>query len=255
MAAIIRGMEIGLAPMQALSSIAVINGRASLWGDALPALMQRAGHELDSGVEGDGDKMVAWATLKRGDTGQIIRRTFSASDAKAAGLWGKQGPWQQYKSRMLQLRARGLCCRDGAADTLMGLQVAEEMRDTPKPRDVTPQESGWAKMAKQARGEVMLDETHSMDEEQQEQEAVRQDQAPIEDAKFEDGEAPTEDGEVGHWTIRIDTSWGVPDSDEWTAGHEAFLQDAPLTDNPHQDNEQAAQSWARGWTDTSEEAG
>ncbi|MDG3089199.1 hypothetical protein P7F88_25385 [Vibrio hannami] len=90
MAAIARGMEIGLAPMQALSSIAVINGRASLWGDALPALMQKAGHQLDSGIEGEGDNMVAWSTLVRGDTGQTIRREFSVKDAASAGPWKKQ---------------------------------------------------------------------------------------------------------------------------------------------------------------------
>jgi hypothetical protein len=39
MVAVQHGMEIGLGPMQALQSIAVINGRPSLWGDALPALI------------------------------------------------------------------------------------------------------------------------------------------------------------------------------------------------------------------------
>jgi hypothetical protein len=137
MAAIMRGAEIGLLPMQALSNIAVINGRASLWGDALPALMQRAGHSIDVVLEGEGDAMVATATLVRGDTGQTIVRRFSADDAKRAGLWGKAGPWQQYKPRMLSMRARAWACRDGAADALMGLQVAEEMQDLPV-KDITP---------------------------------------------------------------------------------------------------------------------
>lgn len=138
MAAVLRGAEIGLAPMQALANIAVINGRASIWGDALPALLQRAGHEIDSGIEGEGDQMEAWAVLKRGDTGKTIRRTFSVADAKKASLWGKAGPWQSYPTRMLQMRARAFAARDGAADALMGLQVAEEMRDAPPMRDVTP---------------------------------------------------------------------------------------------------------------------
>jgi hypothetical protein len=138
MAAVMRGAEIGLMPMQALSNIAVINGRASLWGDALPALVQRAGHQLDSALEGEGDSRVAVATLLRGDTGQRIERRFSVADAKKAGLWSKQGPWQSYPDRMLQMRARSLAVRDGAADALMGLQVAEETQDMPVMRDVTP---------------------------------------------------------------------------------------------------------------------
>lgn len=140
MAAIARGMEIGLAPMQALSSIAVINGRAALFGDAIPALMQRAGHHLDVEYEGQEDTLVAVATLTRGDNGRVIIRRFSMADAKRAGLLNKQGPWTQYTSRMLAMRARTWACRDGAADALMGLHVAEEVQDygPDRARDVTP---------------------------------------------------------------------------------------------------------------------
>lgn len=140
MAAIIRGMEIGLAPMQALSSIAVINGRASLWGDAMPALMQRAGHHIDVEYEGAGDALVAVATLTRGDNGKQIVRRFGLADAKRANLLGKAGPWQQYPQRMISHRARAWAIRDGAADALMGLQVAEEVSDygPDAARDVTP---------------------------------------------------------------------------------------------------------------------
>lgn len=142
MAAIVRGMEIGLAPMQALSNIAVINGRASLWGDAMPALMQRAGHHVDVAIENEHDleKAVAVASLTRGDTGKTIERRFSYQDAKRAGLAGKQGPWQQYPLRMLANRARAFAVRDGAADALMGLGIADEVQDygPDSARDITP---------------------------------------------------------------------------------------------------------------------
>ena len=143
MAAMIRGMEVGLAPMQALASIAVINGRASLWGDAMPALMQRAGHHIDVVIENEDniDKARAVATLTRGDTGKAIVRTFSMADAKRAGLAGKPGPWQQYPLRMLANRARAFAIRDGAADALMGMRIADEVSDygPDAARDVTPQ--------------------------------------------------------------------------------------------------------------------
>jgi hypothetical protein len=141
MAAITKGMEVGLAPMQALASIAVVNGRAVLWGDALPALMQRAGHHVDVEYEGDGERLTAVATLTRGDTGKVIVRRFSLADAKRAGLLGKQGPWSQYPSRMLAMRARSYAIRDGAADALMGLSIGEEVSDygPDRARDVTPE--------------------------------------------------------------------------------------------------------------------
>lgn len=140
MAAIIRGMEIGLAPMQALSSIAVVNGRPMLWGDALPALMQRAGHHVDVDYEGSGDSLTAVATLTRGDTGKTVTRRFGMADAKRAGLLGKQGPWQQYPQRMIAHRARSWAIRDGAADALMGLLIADDGDHVgpEKARDVTP---------------------------------------------------------------------------------------------------------------------
>lgn len=138
-AAIMRGMEVGLNPMQALSSIAVINGRATLWGDALPALVQRAGHHVDVEYEGQGENLTAVATLTR-SSGQKVVRRFSIADAKRAQLLGKPGPWQQYPQRMIAHRARAWAIRDGAADALMGMQVAEEVSDygPDAARDITP---------------------------------------------------------------------------------------------------------------------
>lgn len=160
MAAIIRGMEVGLNPMQALSSIAVINGRASLWGDALPALVQRAGHHIDVDYEGQGDGLTAVATLTRADGKKVVRR-FSLADAKRAGLLGKQGPWQSYPQRMILMRARAWAIRDGAADALMGMQVAEETSDygPDHAREVNPQAAPAPR-----RGGVIFAEAEIVDE-------------------------------------------------------------------------------------------
>jgi len=125
--AIMHGLEIGLPPMQAVQRIAVINGRPAIWGDALPAILWSKGFKLIEGVL-DG---VATCTVVRPD-GERVTRTFTSADAKKAGLLGKPGPWQQYPDRMLQMRARGFACRDGAADALSGLYVAEELVDAPE---------------------------------------------------------------------------------------------------------------------------
>jgi hypothetical protein len=159
-AAIMRGMEVGLNPMQALSSIAVIKGRATLWGDALPALVQRAGHHVDVDYEGQGDSLTAVATLTRSDGKKVVRR-FGIADAKRAQLLGKPGPWQQYPQRMIAHRARSWAIRDGAADALMGMQVAEEVSDygPDAARDVTPHEA-----APRRGGVVYADPDPALDE-------------------------------------------------------------------------------------------
>ena len=122
------GREIGLSPVQAIQNIAVINGRPSLWGDAMLAVVKA--HRLCRGVfeEFDDDTMTASCRVRRqGDADTV--RTFSMEDAQRAGLWGKQGPWTQYPKRMLQMRARAFALRDAFPDALRGLSCAEEVED------------------------------------------------------------------------------------------------------------------------------
>lgn len=126
MAAVLKGAEVGLAPMQALASIAVINGRPTIYGDGLTALVFGGGHHLDAWIEGEGENAVAVAQLTRGDTGRVVERRFSVADAKRASLWGKSGPWQSYPMRMLEWRAKTWAARDGAPDALMGLTLPDD---------------------------------------------------------------------------------------------------------------------------------
>jgi hypothetical protein len=151
LAAIVRGAELGLSPMQSLSSIAVIGGRAALFGDALLALVMRHGHHVDVELVGEGDDRKAVATLTR-SSGRKVIRSFSVADAKQAKLWGKLSrdgkptPWVLYPDRMLSARARAFAIRDGAPDCLMGLAIGEEMQDAvawgpDAAVDVTPEPS------------------------------------------------------------------------------------------------------------------
>lgn len=143
------GAELGLPPVQALQNIAVINGRPSLWGDALIGLVRSHPKCEDIAETFDEDTMTASCVVKR--KGQSpVEATFSQADAKAAGLWGKTGPWSQYPKRMLKLRARGFALRDAFADVLKGVAVAEEQQDIIAvqgevvPKDEPPAKKGTA---------------------------------------------------------------------------------------------------------------
>jgi hypothetical protein len=134
MLAIQCGAEIGLAPLQALQSIAVVNGRPAVYGDAAMALV-KASHVCEyvtESVEGDGEQMVATCTAKRRGYPSATVSRFTVADAKKASLWGKTGPWSQYPKRMLQMRARGFALRDAFPDVLKGLVTAEEAQDYPE---------------------------------------------------------------------------------------------------------------------------
>jgi hypothetical protein len=132
MLAIQMGSELGLAPMQSLQNISVVNGRPTVWGDAVIGLCRQSPvcKDVVETVSGEGEKMTATCTAIRVGSEPVVR-TFSVDDAKKAGLWGKAGPWQQYPKRMLQMRARGFAVRDAFPDVLRGLITAEEAADIP----------------------------------------------------------------------------------------------------------------------------
>jgi hypothetical protein len=144
--ATIWGKEIGLATLQALQNIAVINGKPSVYGDAAMALVQASSvcEDVEEYFEGEGTpNPVAVCVAKRKGRKPVTAK-FSVEDAKRAGLWGKGGPWSAYPKRMMQMRARGFALRDAFPDVLKGLITAEEAQDYPdeaKPKqakDITP---------------------------------------------------------------------------------------------------------------------
>lgn len=130
------GAELGLHPMQAVQGIAVINGRPSIWGDAMLALCYSSPlcEFINEWSEGDikSKNAVYYCEAKRVGSPKSVIRTFSVQDAIDAGLWTKSGTWQQYKPRMMQMRARSFALRDAFADLLKGLSMAEEAIDLPK---------------------------------------------------------------------------------------------------------------------------
>jgi hypothetical protein len=153
MMGVLKAMEIGVPPQTGLAGLYVVNNRFSVFGDLAAALVQRTGKVKD--------QMVAWGgpafdeNLPLGDwpedfgcevrywrVGQeqpYIGR-YTVRDAKRAGLWmSRRLPWQLYPKRMLFNRARAFALRDGFADGLHGLSIAEEVLDTlpadePKPQ-------------------------------------------------------------------------------------------------------------------------
>ena len=139
--AMMMGQEIGLNPIQSLQNIAVINGKPSIYADALLALVQN--HPAFGGIEEEMDEanMTAYCTVWRKGDQKKHTQSFSQKDAHTASLWGKQGPWTQYPKRMLMWRARGFALRDKFADALGGLITVEEARDYPVgEKDVTPKQ-------------------------------------------------------------------------------------------------------------------
>jgi len=130
--AIQMGAELGIAPMQALSGIAVINGRGAVWGDLLLAIIQSSpSYEWHKEWFEGGDKtLVAVCQMKRRGS-EVHEVRFSYADAIKADLLGKD-TYKKYGPRMFQMRARSFCGRDKFADVLKGIISAEEAMDYPE---------------------------------------------------------------------------------------------------------------------------
>lgn len=152
--AIMQGLECGVPPIQAVQSIAVINGKCVMYGDLLTALLWANGFDIEQTISGVGDQRTATCTITR-PNGKKITRTFSVADAKKARLWDERptvkkqwdgkwedkqndSPWFRFGERMLGWRALGWAQKDGASDVTKGLQVREEVEADLPMRDITP---------------------------------------------------------------------------------------------------------------------
>lgn len=140
--AIIAGASIGLNPFESVQSIAVVNGRPSLYGDGLKAVVQGSGvwegEKVEWYKDKDGNIVACQVTVKRKGNPEPIVGRFSKKLAQQAGLWGKPGPWTQYPDRMMLARARTFALRDGFADCLKGVRSVEEEQDIALTRDSEP---------------------------------------------------------------------------------------------------------------------
>lgn len=162
---IMHGLEVGLTPMAALQSIAVVNGMPTIWGDGALALLLSSG-EVEDHEETfrDGPPLkregrnhgefvevpnpIAVCMFKRKGRERPIVREFGYADAVAAELLGKD-TYKKYLKRMLQMRARAWAMRDAFSDILRGLAIREEAMDiepeVPPPPPPPPRPSRTSK--------------------------------------------------------------------------------------------------------------
>lgn len=123
------GAELGLPPMQSLANIAVVNGRPTVWGDLLVALVRRHPQceYISESWEGQGETRKCVCRAKRRGQPELIRE-FGYREAKQAGLLSRD-TYRAYPDRMFQCRARTWAIRDLFADLLAGVTATEEAQD------------------------------------------------------------------------------------------------------------------------------
>lgn len=157
--AVMQGKELGLPPIQAIQSIAMVNGRPSVWGDAVPGLCYASRlledhEEFYEGTEGQ-DNYTAVCKVKRKGVASTKEGRFSQGDAKKAGLFG-QAVHGKYPKDMAMWRARHRAFHAAFPDVLRGIGTreieAEDAVATPGWTMPVP-EKGWFASKPQARSD------------------------------------------------------------------------------------------------------
>lgn len=121
--AISMGNEVGMHWTHAIQSIAVINGRPSLWGDgALAVVQSHRDYEWHSYNESTDACGVAIFKRKGHEPERV---EFTLEDARKAGLLNKD-TYKQHQGQMLLRRAAARCMARKFADALRGMGLADD---------------------------------------------------------------------------------------------------------------------------------
>lgn len=129
LACMMTGQEIGIAPMQSLRQIDVIDGRPALRAELMRALVFERGHEIwvGEGAEFTTTRVV-WYGRRKGSS-NVIRVEWNADMVKQARLDGKDNH-KKNPRQMLSARASSELCRVLFPDVIAGMgYTREELED------------------------------------------------------------------------------------------------------------------------------
>lgn len=146
-AIMLKGRELGLPPMYALSNINVIQGKPVCNAELMLAIIYRdLGSQviLNETPEGERHKRCVLSYTRPGWP-ERKRHEFTWDDAVKAGLTGKDS-WKGYPDAMLRARCISAVARMAFPDLIGGLYTQEEIESNDLPdgaapvvRDITPQ--------------------------------------------------------------------------------------------------------------------
>jgi len=126
-AIMLKGRELGLPAMYALSNIVVIKGKPSANAELMLSLIYRD-HGDDAAMwdENATNEKVATLLYKRRGWPEYRRYAFTIEDAARAGLTGN-ATWKQYPGAMLRARCISAVARMAFPDSIGGMYTPEEL--------------------------------------------------------------------------------------------------------------------------------
>jgi hypothetical protein len=99
---VLAGQELGLGPIASMTGIYIVKGRVTMSANLMAAQIKRSGRYNYRVTTMTNDAVV----VEFYENGQSIGvSSYTADDAKAAGLWGSSDPWKKSPRNMLFARA------------------------------------------------------------------------------------------------------------------------------------------------------
>ena len=123
MAIMLKGAEIDVPPMYALSHIVIVKGKPTMSAELMRALVQRAGHKIRI-IESTPERAVVEG-MRLDDPNHPARISFDEEDVKRAGLSNQTGH-KNYPAALKLARATSALCRALFADALAGISYTPE---------------------------------------------------------------------------------------------------------------------------------
>jgi hypothetical protein len=138
---ILAGKELGLAPLEAMTNLYIVNGKVALQAKVIGALIKKSG-KYDYTVEklDESECIIAFYKIEEGKRTELGKSSFSIKDAAKAGIVNKE-VWKAYPRNMLFARALSNGARWYTSDAFCGYSVEEMEAPLPnsdaKPTTVT----------------------------------------------------------------------------------------------------------------------
>ncbi|HEX6607264.1 MAG TPA: recombinase RecT, partial [Chloroflexia bacterium] len=124
-AIMLKGSELGIPPMYALSNIVVIQGKPTANAELMLALIYR--DHGDGAIQfARSDNATCTVSYSRRTWTERQTFSFSLDDAKQAGLLSN-ATWQKYPAAMLRARAISAVARMAFPDSIGGMYTPEEL--------------------------------------------------------------------------------------------------------------------------------
>lgn len=132
---LLKGHDLGLTPMQSISGINVIDGKAEVGATMMVSMILKSPFcEFWEPIFAECDATRATYETKRRGARGVSRFVYTIDDAKAAGLLDRgknpsRSPWQTQRPTMLRRRCQSSLAREIYPDICAGLYDHDELRE------------------------------------------------------------------------------------------------------------------------------